>query len=146
MVKSKKCIKCYIEKPASEFYKQARMKDGLFNMCKVCEYARQMSYRERTEYQSRKKYESWHEKTPERKRQQRDIAKRMMEKYPEKQKARSMVSQAVKKGILKREPCQVCNKEKSEGHHPDYSKPLEVMWLCKKHHVEEHSKIKQLVL
>lgn len=26
-----------------------------------------------------------------------------------------------------------------ERHHPDYSKPLEVVYLCKKHHMELHS-------
>ncbi len=36
------------------------------------------------------------------------------------------------------EPCVVCGDEKSQRHHPDYSKPLEVVFLCDKHHKEEH--------
>lgn len=49
--------------------------------------------------------------------------------------ARNQVRIAVKKGLLKKEPC-YCGEVKVEGHHPDYSKPLEVIWACKKHHVE----------
>jgi hypothetical protein len=32
----------------------------------------------------------------------------------------------------------------SQGHHPDYSKPFEVVWLCQLHHSEEHRKLKEL--
>lgn len=52
--------------------------------------------------------------------------------------AREKVRYAIRKGTLKREPCEVCGVEESEGHHTDYSKPLEVKWLCKKHHDEVH--------
>jgi hypothetical protein len=44
--------------------------------------------------------------------------------------ARRKLKYAVKYGHLKRFPCEVCGEIKTEGHHPDYSKPLEVMWLC----------------
>ena len=37
---------------------------------------------------------------------------------------------------LKRQPCW-CGAT-AEAHHPDYDKPLEVEWLCKKHHMEKH--------
>jgi len=35
-----------------------------------------------------------------------------------------------------------CN-EIGERHHPDYSKPLDIVWLCKKHHEEIHRKIRE---
>ena len=48
--------------------------------------------------------------------------------------ARGCVQKAIKSGKLKRGSCEVCGKENAEAHHEDYNKPLEVMWLCKKHH------------
>ena len=47
------------------------------------------------------------------------------------------VHKAIKTGQLVRMPCEVCG-SKAEAHHPDYSKPLNVMWLCRKHHSEWH--------
>lgn len=61
-------------------------------------------------------------------------------KYPEKRNARLIVFRAVKSGKIKKLPCQVCGESRVEGHHPDYSKPLSVKWLCKKHHIAEHKK------
>jgi ABC-type lipoprotein export system ATPase subunit len=66
--------------------------------------------------------------------------KRQMERYPEKISARQKVHIAIKKGILNRQPCAVCGDPKSEGHHFDYTKPLEVRWLCRKHHREIENK------
>jgi hypothetical protein len=42
----------------------------------------------------------------------------------------------------KRKPCAVegC-KRKAERHHPDYSKPKEIVWLCRKHHKELHANV-----
>lgn len=41
---------------------------------------------------------------------------------------------ALEAGTIVKKPCQVCGNLKVEGHHEDYSKPLEVDWLCRKHH------------
>jgi predicted nucleic acid-binding Zn-ribbon protein len=59
-------------------------------------------------------------------------------KYPVKSKARGRFNKRIQRGSVKKEPCYVCMKE-AEGHHPDYKKPLEVIWLCKEHHVMIHS-------
>lgn len=56
-------------------------------------------------------------------------------------RVRQAVRIAVNAGILTRLPCQVCGSE-AEAHHPDYSKPLEVMWLCVPHHGAEHRRMK----
>jgi len=48
---------------------------------------------------------------------------------------------AYKNGIIKKQPCVVCGtKRKVEMHHPDYFKPLEVEWRCKKHHSDLNRK------
>lgn len=57
-------------------------------------------------------------------------------KFPERIKARHKVSNAIRDGKLFKTACAVCGNIKVEGHHEDYSKPLEVIWLCRKHHVE----------
>ncbi len=54
---------------------------------------------------------------------------------PEKSKANRLVFVAVRNKSLKKVNC-FCGESRVEAHHEDYSKPLEVIWLCKKHHVE----------
>ena len=45
-------------------------------------------------------------------------------------------------GKIIKQPCSVCGKIKSEAHHPDYSKPLEVIWFCRSHHKLHHARTK----
>ena len=52
------------------------------------------------------------------------------------------VQNAVKSGQLKRGACEVCGTtENVDGHHEDYSKALEVNWLCKKDHAQRHKEL-----
>jgi len=39
--------------------------------------------------------------------------------------------------------CVHCGEQARENHHEDYAKPLEVMPLCKKCHVERHKQIRR---
>lgn len=73
----------------------------------------------------------------------REALKKFNQKNPTKLRAWTLVRAALVAGKLKKEPCQVCGCEKVEGHHHDYSKPLEVAWLCKKHHAELHRLLKK---
>ena len=59
-------------------------------------------------------------------------------KYAEKSSAWRATEQALRRGRLKRKPCVVCGAAQVEAHHADYSKPLDVTWLCHKHHTELH--------
>jgi len=61
---------------------------------------------------------------------------------PVKYKARRILYEAVRIGSIKRLPCKKCGNIKSQGHHADYSKPLNVIWLCPLHHAELHRKYK----
>jgi hypothetical protein len=60
---------------------------------------------------------------------------------PEKIKAHSDVQDAIIAGTLKIEPCIHCGK-KAHAHHDDYSKPLDVMWLCPQHHADRHKELR----
>lgn len=50
------------------------------------------------------------------------------------------VGAALRHGVLERQPCEVCGADKSEAHHPDYDRPYDVTWLCRKHHKALHAR------
>lgn len=52
--------------------------------------------------------------------------------------AKNAAREAMRHGVLFRKPCDDCGNVKSEAHHPDYSKPLEVDWLCRRCHMKRH--------
>ena len=60
------------------------------------------------------------------------------ERYPIKVMARDIVAHAIQDERLVRCICEVCGNPNTQAHHDDYSKPLEVRWLCVKHHREFH--------
>jgi hypothetical protein len=57
-----------------------------------------------------------------------------------KAKAHNLIHKAIKNNTLVKQPCSICGNKDSEAHHEDYSKPLDVIWLCRKHHLERHPK------
>lgn len=57
---------------------------------------------------------------------------------PHKRKARNEVKNAIRRGVLIKMPCEVCEDKNTQAHHDDYSKPLEVRWLCPQHHTDLH--------
>lgn len=64
-------------------------------------------------------------------------------RHPEKVDARNAVAIALYKGLLVRpETCSACGVQdkKINAHHPDYAKPLDVVWLCYRCHAEEEKR------
>jgi len=113
--------------------------------CRACSYAARRTFdqvaytreyyrQHRVEIDARRK--KWRAVNPDMVTKQ---TKRREEKYPEKHLARRLLSQAIRSGRIVRQPCRVCGASPADGHHPDYSKPLEVDWLCRQHRSEEHN-------
>ena len=61
---------------------------------------------------------------------------RMRNLYPDKDKARHTIQNAIQGGHIKRGACEICGSTRTEAHHDDYAKSLEVRWLCHQHHRE----------
>ena len=57
-----------------------------------------------------------------------------------KSRAHVKLNTALKRGKVSKLPCSICGDINALAHHHDYSKPLDVVWLCRTHHAEEHAK------
>ena len=128
----KQCSKCKQVLPLDSFYNNKAIRTGKSSQCMSC-------HRENV-----KKYEQ-----SEKGRQNvRGISERQYYKHIEKKRAKAKVKYAVLRGeLVKPETCSRCpSTVLVEGHHPDYSKPLEVLWLCRVCHKEEHGRLKDLSL
>jgi|HubBroStandDraft_6_1064221.scaffolds.fasta_scaffold2348298_1 hypothetical protein len=55
-----------------------------------------------------------------------------------KHQARTKANLYLRRGNIKKEPCSVCGNPKSEMHHDDYDKALDIKWFCRVHHIEYH--------
>lgn len=64
---------------------------------------------------------------------------RLDPEFRKRNNARNTVNNAIRDGRLKRGNCKRWGcKIIGEAHHEDYDKPLDVIWLCKKHHEQYH--------
>lgn len=52
--------------------------------------------------------------------------------------ARAMANVYQRRGNIIRQPCSKCGNPDAEKHHHDYSKPLDIEWLCRACHMLEH--------
>lgn len=149
----KKCFKCGQEKEQTEFYKHPQMGDKTLNKCKQCtrkDVAENLAKR-MLDPEFRIKEAERHRKKAIKQRsnpnykvdplKKREAMRKYKEKYPQKHKAKQLVANAIRSGKLNVFPCSKCGAINSEAHHEDYSKPLEVIWLCPKHHAERHVEI-----
>ena len=72
-----------------------------------------------------------------------EMTKRQARKFdPVKQRVRWLTRYYIKSGKLKKpDACSICHENKTvQAHHHDYSKPLEVEWLCAQCHGMQHRK------
>ena len=154
----KVCKRCGKTLDISRFYQHPQMKDGHLNICMGCVKERVRKHRiqnidairaydrirgrkpenvgRRREYANKKR-----QKDPEAYRQyQLEIQKKYRKRYREKGIARLVTARALRSGVIVRPTtCGGCGVEcKPEAHHTDYSKPLDVIWLCDACHKKEH--------
>lgn len=137
-----------------EFYAHAAMADGHLSFCKACVRARVTRHRSehldairlhdrqrgRTEA-NRARVRRYYAANPDK---SAGSKQKWAARNRHKIAAHSAVNNAIRDGRLEKLPCR-CGECAVEGHHPDYGKPLEVIWLCEKHHKEEHRKYKEQV-
>lgn len=153
----KTCFKCGIEKPKSEFYAHKRMADGLLGKCKDCTRSDSEARRaiketdprwmakelDRHALKSRRMRLNGSAYKPTKEEKQAYQIKHRT-KYPDKYKAKCAVNNAIRDGRLKPHPCH-CG-AKAQAHHDDYSRPLDVVWLCASHHAERHVEMRRAAL
>jgi len=143
---AKKCSKCEEVKPYDDFYKNKINKDGYKGQCKKCAGTYNKEWYELNpgkskEYKRAQKSIDCHKaylKTPTGKKSKKAASTRYKKNNPIKMKASTKSWNAIKGGHLIRLPCEICGNIVVHGHHDDYSKPLDVRWLCPPHHKEWH--------
>lgn len=140
------CKHCNTDKPDEDFY------DSNPSKCKECIKSAVRRNREQN-IEKYREYDKQRGNEPHRVKARKEYIKTEAGKQAKKRamdayKKRSpmvyashvIVGNAIRNGTLTPwQVCSVCNStEKIEGHHDDYTKPLEVRWLCEKCHKEWH--------
>jgi hypothetical protein len=145
----KTCTKCQQVKLSDAFHKDSNSPDGRQSRCRECANAAVRAYKEtvnadparRAKYlEDKRAYgmahrSEWKQPTPE---QRERYWRSWLAKNREKKRAHRTVKKAMDAGRLIPQPCEKCGATKVEAHHDDYSKRLDVRWLCRKHHREHH--------
>jgi hypothetical protein len=133
----KQCFKCGAVKPLSEFYAHKMMADGHLNKCKACTKNDVKEHRE-INVERIRQYDKKRAADPDRRRKSRARLDEWKFQHPDRRRAQVQLGNAVRAGLVKRLPCEVCGSHKSEAHHPHYGAPLLVTWLCRPHHMQIH--------
>lgn len=148
----KVCSSCNVEKNLSDFYKMERMKDGHLNKCKECVKSRVKKHRDEN-IESIRSYDKTRSRLQHRVIARAEYAKtdagkvaiakaksNYRDRNPMIRASHVIVGNAVRDGRLKKPSiCSCCGSSKNiEGHHDDYTRPLDVRWLCSKCHKDWH--------
>jgi hypothetical protein len=131
------CNKCKVEHPNTPdfFHKNPRFPDQPYPICITCrrKYARLPEVKERVNEKNRTSGTA--------KKRRAEAIKRWRQRNRLQEKCYQRVRNSIRSGELKRQPCERCGAEKAEAHHhKGYEQEywLDVVWLCKGCHVEEH--------
>lgn len=130
----KTCFRCGETLPLSSFYPHKSMKDGRLNKCRDCTKADVATHR-RKHIKEIRAYDRSRGN-----RQDPSYMSMYRDSNPEKYRAHIAVGNAVRAGRLVRQPCEVCGRAEVHAHHDDYSRPLDVRWLCPACHAQHHAK------
>lgn len=144
----KVCRTCQVEQRAMDYYRHS---NGTFMLdCKACwrakvranraaniEHYREFD-RQRANLPHRVEAREAYAQTPEGRAAHARAHRGFIARNPVKYAANNAVGNAVRDGRLAKQPCEVCGKQQAQAHHDDYSKPLDVRWLCTTHHAEWH--------
>lgn len=129
---TKRCSGCGRELPLSEFNKKRSNPDGLQERCRDC-FSRYNRARYAADRESVKERVKRHrEENPG---SELETRIRACEKNPSKYNSHKAVEAAIRAGVVSRpDVCSGCgctsSEHRIEAHHHDYSKPLDVIWLC----------------
>lgn len=135
------CTKCGREKPLDAFFLDKRTGKPR-SWCKACCNAYNRAYRranlDHVRARDRRFYRKYKAKQAARERRPDVKAKRAI---------RQAVYWAVRTGVIRRPTrCERCGQSppphRLHAHHPDYAKPLDVVWLCSLCHGLEHARLR----
>lgn len=136
---NKQCFKCERVLPAELFYAHSKMADGRLDKCKECCRKDVNSNRVlRIDYY--REYDRLRYQTASVRQRAAESQRVSRRREPGKSNARTAVARALRSGRLVRKPCEVCGAAKAEAHHDDYTRPLEIRWMCRVHHMMHHGR------
>jgi hypothetical protein len=115
------------------------MADGRLNKCIECTKRDVMAHR-LNNLEKVRAYDKMRSSMPHRKLLAKQIHERWKSNYPNRRAAQVALGNAVRSGAIKKQPCFVCG-QKAQAHHPDYDRPLDVVWLCAVHHAKVHEMV-----
>lgn len=146
-----RCKLCGIAKPADGFYRsnRTRCKDCIKSSVRENRLAKIDYYRAfdkaRASMPHRVAARASYQATPQGIAAANRAKKEWDKKHPARKAAHRRVQKAILRGKLSKLPCFVCGREDAEAHHPDYSAPLAVTWLCSAHHAQVHKEARELL-
>lgn len=136
----KRCFRCLCVLPLDAFYAHPKMSDGHLNKCKRCTKSDAAAHRAANLEQVRK-YDRARSSMPHRVALRSQVTAAWRRQHPLRRAAQVALGNAVRDGLVKRWPvCAIPTCDLApEAHHPDYSQPLDVVWLCRAHHMQAHA-------